>query len=413
MTAPRSDDAPFPLLRSVGLSLVGVLVLAGCGEDTLPRAGGDGEEFPERVIDAEVDLRIGLADGDPRYLFGNIQGIALDGQGRIFVADGRSRAIRVYNENGEHLFEFGQGGDGPGEFYNPCCIAFDDRDRLWVWSAGDLARQLRYDVFDVSGTTYRHEVRIQGAPIGQLWPRRRILFDSEGRVLHTTFFTESVQVQGGVERQSRHARLHLDAAGDELRRVPVPFVSRDSLGGIPPTPSPGNVTRARVGALVAMQLRAHSPRGGFVDAVNTRYEVNWYDDDGHLVRVTRRELTGPALTGEERDETAAALQRRQEILRQQGTPALDLSLPERHQPLERLFFDTDGRLWVQRRITASDTLEVADLYLRDGSYLHTVRWPRDILLYHGAVDGDAVYGVSLDEFDIPRLVRLRVVPPER
>jgi hypothetical protein len=442
MRAARPWDAVGPLLVMAGL------LLGGCADAPDAPPGTDAREgLEERVVEATEEFRIGLADGDPRYLFGTIHGIAVDGESRIWVADGLAGAIKVFDREGEHLFEFGQVGDGPGDFSNPCCLAFDPDGRLWVWSDGDLARQLRYDVFDVSGldapgqagaptaaqlaARIRHEQRIQGGTIGALWPKWRMVSDADGNLVHPTFYNERTPIpQGAVVRDERistpqgivvrpqhsvrprHARLYLGPDGTELDRVYLPEVTRDSLGGLAPPPTPGGVRSTHHGPLIRMQLRAHSPRGGFVEGVNMRYEVNWYDDAGELVRVIRRpEVLGPPLAAEERDEAAELLRSTRDARRQRGDPPLDLSVPDRHNPLERLFFDDGGHLWVQRRTAADDPFELADRYGPDGGYLHTVRWPRGVFLYHGAVDGDAAHGVSLDELGVARVVKLRLPPP--
>jgi hypothetical protein len=406
---------PFPRPTGAGATVWLIFAgsgLCGCGDAArLPeeegRAGGEATELvAEHLIDAAVDLEIGLVDGDPRYLFGSVHGIAIDPAGRIFVADGRSSSIRVYDEDGTYLDSFGRRGEGPGEFSNPCCLAFDGVGRLWVWNDGDLAGQLRYEVFEMSGVRGSPAFRIPGATLGLLWPLRRILFDRDGNVVHPTF-TER-PVEPGGERTPRRARIHVDTTGTELRRVAVRVVPQDSLGGLPPPRTPGGITRSRSGPMVRQQLLAHAPFGGFADAVNARYEVYWYDDGGKQTRVIRRDLVGPPLTPDETAEARATLGDLRERARSRGIPPPDVAVPERHPPLERLHFDGTGRLWVQRRITSADTLELADVYDPAGAYLYTVRWPRDIILYHGAVRGGFVYGVSLDELDVARIVRLRI-----
>lgn len=404
--------------------LAALLLLAStCGGGADPPPAPADEEAPapdfvERVVEAVVEQSIGLADGDPRYLFGSIHGIALHEDGRLFVADGRSAEIRVYDETGRHLWQFGRRGDGPGDFWNPCCLAFDPLGRLWVWSDGDLHTQIRYDAFDIGGSRPQHRLRIQGQPIRQLSPARRVLFDSDGNLLHTTFSSDG---SDGY----RYYRVHLDTTGAELRRVELPYVSPDSLGRIRlvldlsaslPSLPPGFVIQPRQLERTmyfavpgsATQLFAHSPRGDFVEGLNTRYEVNWYASDGTLLWVLRRPLAGPPLDRTEQDAARQSLQRSREYAERYRARLPDVPIPERHPPLRWLFFDSEGRLWVQHRIAAADMAEVADVYLADGSYLHTVRWPQGVRLHHGAVRGDVVYGVSLDEYEIPRLVRLRV-----
>jgi hypothetical protein len=406
---------------AIALALLAGGALAACTEAADPGAEGSatgqpatGQPSPEgpgdRLVEASVELTIGLDDGDPRYLFGSVHGIAVDPEGRILVADAQGVRVRVYDDDGRHLFDFGRSGDGPGEFDYPCCLAFDEHGHLWLWNDSYRPERGRYEVFQLTSERAVHQRRIPHPGRGQLWPKWRVFFDGEGGIVHPTFETLR-DPTGRSPIGSRYLRLHLDSAGVELRRVALPSVPRDSLGGIPPAPSPGMVTIERRGALVTTQLRAHSPRGGFAEGTNLHYEVNWYDNAGQPVRVTRREVEAPPLSAEERAEAEEVRSRTLEALRARGEPLIDLPIPERHHPLERIFFDQTGRLWVQLRRGADDPFEVADVYDPEGGYLQTARWPANTLLYHGAVRGDYVYGLSLDELGVARILKLHVPWP--
>lgn len=61
--------------------------------------------------------------------------LAIDGAGRIWVADAFSHELKAYTAKGDHLATFGQPGDGPGELYFPSdVVAF--ADLLYVLEKG-------------------------------------------------------------------------------------------------------------------------------------------------------------------------------------------------------------------------------------------------------------------------------------
>jgi DNA-binding beta-propeller fold protein YncE len=67
-----------------------------------------------------------------RQLFGSLtRGIAVDGKGQVWVVDALSHKVRVFDEKGAQLFEFGQFGYGDGEFNFPNGIAVKD-DRIYI-----------------------------------------------------------------------------------------------------------------------------------------------------------------------------------------------------------------------------------------------------------------------------------------
>ena len=69
------------------------------------------------------------------YLLNNPQSIALDGQGRLFVADNNTRRVKVYDAaDGTYLGGIGSGdwGMGENEFQNPMGVATDAAGNVYV-----------------------------------------------------------------------------------------------------------------------------------------------------------------------------------------------------------------------------------------------------------------------------------------
>ncbi len=71
---------------------------------------------PDLVLADEPLLRIGMFDGPPEYLFGEVTGAIRLEDGSVVVADEQSYEVRLFDANGIHLWTSGQEGEGPGEF---------------------------------------------------------------------------------------------------------------------------------------------------------------------------------------------------------------------------------------------------------------------------------------------------------
>ena len=59
---------------------------------------------------------LGVDEGTPPQQFSNIVGAARLSDGRIVIADGQSKEVRYFDEEGTHLLTVGGPGEGPGEF---------------------------------------------------------------------------------------------------------------------------------------------------------------------------------------------------------------------------------------------------------------------------------------------------------
>lgn len=89
----------------------------------------------------------GRKGGDKGELFGP-QGLAIDKQGRIFVAEQFNARVQVFDPEGQHLSMFGSRGDKEFQFEGPRGLAFDSAGNLFVAEA----RKASLLVFQPDGT---------------------------------------------------------------------------------------------------------------------------------------------------------------------------------------------------------------------------------------------------------------------
>lgn len=103
-------------------------VLAGCDsgdEGTAASTPGDGgveavrhanlADLERPVFAVEHLVAIGVADGPPEYIFGEIAGLDVMADGTIAVLDGHAGEIRTFAPDGSFIRRIGRMGEGPGE----------------------------------------------------------------------------------------------------------------------------------------------------------------------------------------------------------------------------------------------------------------------------------------------------------
>ena len=143
----------------IGFSAVGAVALLASSNPDAPQTG------PRGVPTLVEELRIGSLDGTCDA-FGDVASLAVDGDGRIYVADRQARAIRVFAPQGECVRTFGRSGEGPGEFRWLEGIAWQPPGYLWAIDA----IQSRLTVFDSLGTVLAtHPVNL-GPGASMPWP---------------------------------------------------------------------------------------------------------------------------------------------------------------------------------------------------------------------------------------------------
>ncbi|HUR48345.1 MAG TPA: peptidyl-alpha-hydroxyglycine alpha-amidating lyase family protein [Acidimicrobiales bacterium] len=115
-------------------------------------AQGKGQQVIKFSPDGKVVMRLGTAGvaGLAKETFNGPCGVVTTSSGDIFVADGHENAVsRIvkFDRTGKYLMEWGKKGTGPGEFDTPHAIALDSQGRLFV---ADRANS-RVQVFDQTG----------------------------------------------------------------------------------------------------------------------------------------------------------------------------------------------------------------------------------------------------------------------
>jgi len=101
------------------------------------------KEFtPEEPIGREEPPEVPKADSEGRFTLGERgsgpgrfikpAGLAVDGDGNLYVADSGNHRVQKFDPEGTFIAEVGSPGDGPGEFNEPWGVAVDSQGNLYV-----------------------------------------------------------------------------------------------------------------------------------------------------------------------------------------------------------------------------------------------------------------------------------------
>lgn len=82
----------------------------------------------------------GLGSDDGQFLFPSY--VAVDGDGRIYVADTMNFRLQVFDADGRFVRKYGENGDGPGHFSRVKGLAFDGFGNLYVVDSGHSVVQI-------------------------------------------------------------------------------------------------------------------------------------------------------------------------------------------------------------------------------------------------------------------------------
>jgi DNA-binding beta-propeller fold protein YncE len=97
--------------------------------------------------------------GDQPGEFSRAEGLGIDGQDRVYVADSCNHRIEIFSPDGRFLRAHGKAGSGPGEFSYPYDVRVDSEGRQYVCEFGNS----RLQIFDADD----HLLEILGGPGGE------------------------------------------------------------------------------------------------------------------------------------------------------------------------------------------------------------------------------------------------------
>jgi len=267
------------------------------------------------------DLSIGVETGDDPYMFGPIVGLAATNE-RIYVADDSRFAVRVYDHDGNHLFDIGREGEGPGEFDHINALAVDPDGRVLVQGGA------RVNVFDLDGNYL------------EAWPYRHaggqpLTVAADGTAFVPARWTENDERYRGL--------IEVGPDGGERRRIVGPDYDTTPWGLI-----------ARGGGRTTAALVLHAPRavwgalpsGAIVEGISDAYHFTVRRRGGDSMVVVR-DVDLPPVPPAHAEwfilHRTIVMQRVQPDWRWTANP-----VPDTKPAFASFFGDRHGRIWVTR-----------------------------------------------------------------
>lgn len=421
-----------------------VLCLLLACEAPATSEGVDLAELP--LLAVEEEARFGSVE-DPDLGFTRIRDVDVDEEGRVYVLESGAQEIRVLAPDGSVERRIGREGDGPGEFRSAYAIGVFG-DTIWALDG----RPNRITLFDRDGEV-RSTGRVEQARValptcaGLLRPigmRSDGLFPSEMRSIFCTRDDPESDVEEGDSIPV--PRVLFDAAGAVVDTVgwdPIPPPTMVTPPGAPererrqvtvdddrytvPTPPRGLPAWAPLlDGRIILDAPVPEPdgRGSFAvtrrglegDTIYRRvfaYDAEPYTDSdldtiadraagsGGRQFILVGDGTAVASAGEEMDD--AERRRVASRLRE------EMDFPDYRRAVDEVWTARDGGVWIQYVRPEGDP-EAPTRFLvldPDGRPRGRVELPPDTEIEWSR--DDTVWAVETDDFDVPWLVRYRIV----
>jgi 6-bladed beta-propeller protein len=348
------------------------------------------------------ELSIGALNGPPEYEFGQVQDVAVDQNGGIYLFDGQVPALRYFDSTGRYVRTLGARGGGPGEYQDASLgVVIRHQDGKVVMRD---PRNARLNIYAPDGSPLPPVLVTSG------------LFTAQATTLDTADHLYLRIMTGRPERNKPWpiALLHLDDEGNIVDTLVPPVVAGEPL---------------EIGGTLFARAKhwAYSPLRGFVVALSDQYRVEHFRADGTVLRI-ERDVPPVAVHPEEKAELEAMNDWRYRTQGQFMTTDKP-TVPDVKGMIRGLVVAEDGRIWVRRYAPAEKGEPVSgptqqgqeppppqswrepnvyDVFEPDGTFLGTVRLPPRMGL--SVMRGDRIWGVREGPDGESQVARFRIVP---
>lgn len=345
----------------------------------------------------EPTLDIGILEGDPAYEFFQIAGARRLTDGRVVVADAGAFEIRYYDPGGSHLLSIGREGGGPGEFGGIMSITSTSEDTLLVYDW----RNRRISYFDPHGSLAR-SVQL------------RFLAESGGFPMIVAPFEDGTVLIG--------LRTYFGTGEFEtgLSRDEIVYLRSDPEGTLMDTLAvrPGGEMHGM--AQENRRILGDRPFGrypqyavfgnGFFHGSSDRYEIEFIDNTGRLLRSLRRpvpnmEVTSADIEAYKQEQIENAGDERQRQIRRTLFEAV--TFPDVFPAYSSFLADADGNLWVAVYRRPGDDQPRWTVFDRDGHALGEVRTPERFRILQ--IGADFALGRWTDDLDVQHVLMFELL----
>ncbi len=150
------------------------------------------------------------------------------------------------------------------------------------------------------------------------------------------------------------------------------------------------------------------PRGYVWFALTGEYRILQCSLEGDTLRIISREFEPPRVTDEDIDSAMVEL----EWIMEQGGNVDRSRIPRTKPPVDEFFVDDEGNIWVLPVTAIPMQGRVLDVFDSEGRYLGQVELAFPLATFPRPIfRGGMIYGVTLDELEVPYVVRARIEKP--
>ncbi|MDW3229584.1 MAG: 6-bladed beta-propeller [Acidobacteriota bacterium] len=298
-------------------------------------------------------------------IFNGLGGAAVTSDGRIIALDVKDKKVKIFNEAGQKLKEFGQEGQGPGEWTSPIIIQLISDREIMISDAGN---------------------------------RKLVYLDLEGKILREVSYSKKLAILKILDCGGQYVGCEMGMEGNSMAYTTAKYdADFNQLFKIDTLQMALPVGGVKINPFDVVFDFCLDNRGNIIYARMTAYEIKYFTPDGQLFKIVRKKYKPQPLTEKDKE---GMLEQMPE------TPGVNLremiAFPDNYPAFSTFFVDEQGRLYVRtyEKGKAKDSYLV-DIFSPEGKFIYRCEIAGTPFL----VKNSKLYTIEKDEEDYQYICR--------
>ena len=366
------------LVRRQAFALILVSCLVGSAAASPPRSNEAIYLRGHIDLIPQLTLGGGSEEGESAPVFFRPRDVDVGKDGHIYVLDGETCEVVVFDANGTYLTRFAREGEGPGELRDPIGLKIDHLGNIVIYETGNR----RFSWFDAGG--HFVTARRYHTPVARFACSRTGFIFVQTEVEHYENSAMSTQWTLAVLDSTLHSVVVVDSLRSQR------WMASGS----------GTNTTISTQPYYEELLWCVGPSGELFVARSMSYEIKALTPTFDARRKIRRNVPPPLLTALDRNKYLKQLPSSwssKQLHSQIKWPG--------HMPyFQALLCDSNGYLLAHRGNNANTSL--LDVYRPNGTFLGEVHM--QAVRYTSLFDGDSVFMRVFSDRELPSVVQYRM-----
>jgi len=294
-----------------------------------------GPIYKGTIFNLEEEMSIGKEEGAEEYLFSSINDFDVDEEGNIYIIDGASAQIRIFDSDGKYAKAVGSKGQGPGEFQMPIFVQITPQNELVVFDY--LVRKLIY--FSLDGKYQRQKM--------STWSKysiQPIKFDSHGNLI-------GIEVMAPAPVGGKLLRKY----DSDLKPILDTFKEEQDIE---------HKNNKEFDIEKPLLCCAVSSKNNIYWGYPEKYEIKIIDQKGNLIRIIQKKHKNLAISAKDKEKYE---NRYSDIIKMGGK----LVFPDKLPAFKDISIDEQERLFVKtyEHVQGKEDIYYFDVFDPEGKYM--------------------------------------------